>query len=52
MKIPYFEGTDTRNLDENKILDLDAKGNICSIAVEHALTRAYARGAHAEHQTP
>ena len=53
MKIRYFEDTDTlliefreapvavtRDLDENTILDLDAKGNICSITVEHASTRA------------
>ncbi len=53
MKIRYFEETDTmliefldapvaetRDLDENTVLDLDAKGNICSITVEHASTRA------------
>jgi uncharacterized protein YuzE len=53
MKVRYFEDTDTlliefrdtpvaetRDLDENTILDLDAKGNICSITVEHASTRA------------
>ncbi len=52
MKIRYFEETDTlliefqnapvfetRDLDENTVLDLDAKGNICSITVEHASTR-------------
>ena len=55
MKVRYFEDTDTlliefrdapvvetRDLDENTILDLDAKGNICSITVEHASTRANA----------
>ena len=53
MRVRYFEDTDTlliefreapvvetRDLDENTILDLDAKGNICSITVEHASTRA------------
>ena len=53
MKVRYFEDTDTlliefreapvvetRDLDENTILDLDANGNICSITVEHASTRA------------
>jgi len=53
MKVRYFEDTDTlliefrdspvaetRDLDENTILDLDEKGNICSITVEHASTRA------------
>ena len=53
MKVRYFEDTDTlliefrdapvvetRDLDENTILDLDARGNICSITVEHASTRA------------
>ena len=53
MKIRYFEGTDTlliefvnapiaetRDLDENTVLDLDARGNICTITMEHASTRA------------
>ena len=53
MKVRYFEDTDTlliefrdspvaetRDLDANTILDLDEKGNICSITVEHASTRA------------
>ncbi len=31
---------ETRDLDENTVLDFDAKGNICSITVEHASTRA------------
>lgn len=26
--------------DENTVLDLDEKGNICSITIEHASTRA------------
>ena len=53
MKIRYFEETDTlliefrnapvvesRDLDENTILDIDKDGNICSITMEHASTRA------------
>ena len=53
MRIRYFEGTDTlliefkeapvaetRDLDENTVIDLDAKGNICAITVEHASHRA------------
>ena len=53
MRIRYFEGTDTlliefkeapvaetRDLDENTVIDLDAKGNICAITVEHASQRA------------
>ena len=52
MRIRYFTDTDTlliesknhpvaetRDLDENTILDVDAKGNICSITVEHASKR-------------
>ena len=52
MKSRYFTDTDTlliefrdlpvaetRDLDENTVLDVDADGNICSIAVEHASTR-------------
>jgi len=27
-------------LDENTILDLDARGNICSMTIEHASSRA------------
>ena len=53
MKVRYFADTDTllidfrdvlvaetRDLDEDTTLDLDAQGNICSITVEHASTRA------------
>jgi len=49
MKIKYFQDTDTlhiefrsvevtetTDLDENTILDLDRKGNICGITIEHA----------------
>jgi uncharacterized protein YuzE len=52
MKVSYFKDTDTlyiefrrqemfetRDLDENTILDLDAEGNICAITFEHASTR-------------
>ncbi len=53
MKIKYCADTDTlyiefrrvavaesRDLDENTILDLDAEGEICGITVEHAKSRA------------
>jgi uncharacterized protein YuzE len=53
MKVRYFVDTDTlliefrqvpvvetRDLDENTALDIDAQGNICSITVEHASERA------------
>jgi len=53
MRIRYFSSTDTlliefreaaiaetRDLDENTLLDLDAAGNICAITVEHASQRA------------
>lgn len=49
MKVRYFADTDTlliefrdtpvietRELDENTVLDLDAGGNVCAITVEHA----------------
>ena len=53
MKIKYFQETDTlyiefrkadvvetRDLDENTLLDLDREGKICGITVEHASERA------------
>jgi uncharacterized protein YuzE len=53
MKIRYFSGTDTlfiefrtaeivetRDLDENTLLDLDIDGNVCAITIEHASQRA------------
>ena len=53
MKIKYFQDTDTlyiefrplevtetRDLDENTLLDLDRSGNIAGITVEHASERA------------
>jgi uncharacterized protein YuzE len=52
VKIQYFEDTDTlyiefraedvvetRDLDENTTLDLDAAGNLLAITFEHASTR-------------
>ncbi len=52
MRIRYFKDTDTlliefkeapvaetRDLDENTLLDVDAQGAICSITVEHASKR-------------
>ena len=52
MKIKYFSDTDTlyiefrdsdivesKDLDENTILDLDAEGNVCAITFEHASQR-------------
>lgn len=53
MRIRYFADTDTlliefrdlpvaetRDLDENTVLDVDASGNICAITIEHASQRA------------
>jgi len=53
MKIRYFADTDTlhiefraaqvvetRDLDENTLLEVDTQGNICAITVEHASERA------------
>ena len=53
MKIKYFKDTDTlfiefrpgeveetKDLDEDTLLDLDQDGNICAITVEHASKRA------------
>jgi uncharacterized protein YuzE len=52
MKVQYFADTDTlyiafrergiaqsKDLDENTVLDLDAKGNVCAITFEHASER-------------
>lgn len=52
MRIRYFTDTDTlliefrntpvaetRDLDENTVLDVDADGHICAITVEHASAR-------------
>ena len=53
MKIKYFQDTDTlhiefrsapvaetKDLDEDTLLDVDAAGGICAITVEHASKRA------------
>ncbi len=53
MKIKYFQDTDTlyiefrsvevaetKDLDENTLLDLDHNGNLCAITIEHARERA------------
>lgn len=53
MKIRYFTDTDTlyiefregpiaetRDLDENTLLDVDANGNIRALTIEHASQRA------------
>ena len=52
MKVQYFDDTDTlyiefrtgdiaesKDLDENTILDVDAAGNVCAITFEHASKR-------------
>jgi uncharacterized protein YuzE len=52
MKIKYFQDTDTlyiefrqaevretRDLDQNTILDLDRNGDICALTIEHARER-------------
>jgi uncharacterized protein YuzE len=53
MKIQYFQDTDTlyiefksaevlesKDLDENTILDVDNNGQICGMTIEHASERA------------
>ena len=52
MKIKYFTDTDTlfiefrhspvaetRDLDENTLMEVDAEGNLCAITIEHASRR-------------
>jgi len=52
MKVKYFKDTDTlyiefrelaivesRDLDENTLLDVDSEGNVCAITFEHASAR-------------
>ncbi len=52
MKVSYFDDTDTlyiefrgsdiaetKDLDENTILDVDAQGSVCAITFEHASER-------------
>ncbi|BBE10954.1 DUF2283 domain-containing protein [Halorhodospira halochloris] len=61
MKLQYFEDTDTlyiefqsraisetRDLDENTILDLDSEGNVCAITFEHASQRTDVNHLHVE----
>jgi uncharacterized protein YuzE len=53
MKIKYFQDTDTlyiefrrvdlaetKDWDEDTLIDLDAEGNVCGITIEHAKERA------------
>ena len=53
MKIKYYADTDTlylefrggdvaetRDLDENTLVDFDAQGNLCAMTIEHASKRA------------
>lgn len=53
MKIRYFQDTDTlyiefraaqvsetRDLDEDTLIDLDAQGAVCALTLEHASERA------------
>lgn len=53
MKIKYFSDTDTlyielreskiaetRDLDENTLVEYDDQGNLCAITIEHAKQRA------------
>jgi uncharacterized protein YuzE len=52
MKVKYFDDSDTlyiefrdsdiaesKDLDENTVLDVDAEGNVCAITFEHASQR-------------
>lgn len=52
MKVKYFQDTDTlyiefrdndiaesKDLDENTVLDVDSEGNVCAITFEHASQR-------------
>ena len=52
MKVKYFQDTDTlyieflrdkiaetRDLDENTVLELDARGRVCALTIEHARER-------------
>jgi len=56
MKVRYFGDTDTlyiefrdrdiaesKDLDENTVLDIDAHGNVCAITFEHATHRTDVR---------
>ena len=52
MKVKYFDDTDTlyiefkdsetaesKDLNENTVLDVDAEGNVCAMSFEHASQR-------------
>ncbi|MBF2097366.1 MAG: DUF2283 domain-containing protein [Gloeomargaritaceae cyanobacterium C42_A2020_066] len=44
MEVPYIEFregmvAETRDLDENMLLDVDTMGNICAITIEQAARR-------------
>ena len=56
MKVRYFEDADTlyiefradgivesRDLDDNTVMDVDAEGNVCAITFEHASLRTDVR---------
>lgn len=56
MKIQYFKDTDTlyirshdnnivesKDLDENTVLDIDAEGSVCAITFEHVSQRTDVR---------
>lgn len=56
MKVKYFEGADTlyiefradaivetRDLDENTLLELDVEGRVCAMTIEHASQRMDAK---------
>lgn len=56
MKVQYFEDTDilyiefrahdiaeSRDLDENTVMDVDTEGNVCAITFEHASGRTDVR---------
>ena len=56
MKVKYFEDTDTlyiefrdsgiaesKDLDDNTVLDVDSDGNVCAITLEHASRRTSVR---------
>ena len=55
MKVQYFKNTDTlyiefrpisivesRDFDEDTVIDLDAEGNVCAMTMEHAQGRTNA----------
>ena len=39
-RIPTASVAETKDLDENAILDLDAQGQTCGLTIEHASARA------------